>query len=224
MPTDPHTPLLTIARVAAREAHREMRASGASHYELGSFYKDMLTRRLWSSQSDLAKSLGVSESTVSRVIDLTRIPTEVVEAIGGARHISFRIGGLLLSAIDRIGAAVFVSRVREAVRMGYAAVDDILEFAVFDRIPKVTPTTARVRLARDKRSLRVEIPDLDELLPHLATLEACFLTALDMMSRRLTHERVMAGHIARSRLRAATSSPDGRTEKTKPPRKDLGRR
>ena len=136
---DPKNTLKPISnRVAARDAHRDMRANGASHYELGSFYKDMLTRRLWSSQSDLAKSLGVSESNVSRVIALTRIPTEVVEAMGGAQHISFRIGGLLLSAIDRMGAAVFASRVREAVRVGCAAVDDILEFAILDRIPEAT--------------------------------------------------------------------------------------
>jgi len=178
-----------------------MRANGASHYELGSFYKDMLTRRLWASQSDLAKSLGVSESNVSRVIALTRIPTEVVKAIGGAEHISFRIGELLLSAIDKIGAAIFVSRVREAVRVGYTAIDDILEFAVLDRIPEGTPTTVRVHLARDKRSLRVEISDLDQLLPHLSEVEALISRGFALFKADLSRRTTAAAESARRRLR-----------------------
>ncbi|MFX1695330.1 hypothetical protein [Paraburkholderia sp. A1RO-1] len=200
--TDPKTTSRTIPnRVTAIAVHTRMRENGSSHYELGFFYKAMLARRLWSSQSDLAKSLGVSESNLSKVIGLTRIPMEVVEAIGGPEHISFRIGELLLEAIDQFGDAMFVTRVREAVRVGYAAVDDILEFAVFDRIPRCTPNIVRVRLARDKRSLRVEIPDLDQLLPHLSKLEN-FLSGFFMMFKaELVGKKAAAAESVRRRLR-----------------------
>ena len=208
MVTDPKTTSKPISnRVAAKDAHKEMRNNGATHYDLGSFYKDMLSRRLGSSQSDLAKSLGVSESTVSRVIRLTRIPTEVVEAIGGAEQISIRIGGLLQIAIDKIGAVVFITRVREAVRAGYTTVDDILEFAVFDRIPEGAPTTVRVHLARDKRSIRVEIPDLGELLPHLSELEAFVSRAVNLWKGEVSRRKAEGAESARRRLRTAASSP-----------------
>jgi hypothetical protein len=176
-----------------------MRANGASHYELGFFYKAMLVRRLWSSQADLAKSLDVSGSSVSKVIALTRIPMEIVEALGGAECISFRIGELLLGAIDKIGQAMFILRVREAVRAGYTGVDDILEFAVFDRIPKRTPNMVQVRLARDKRSLRVEIPDLDQLLPHLSQLEDFILRAFAMFRADVGSRKAAAAESAQRR-------------------------
>lgn len=223
MITDPKATSKAIPnKVTARAVHKRMREKGASHYALGCFYKDMLTRRLWSSQSDLARSFGISKATVSKVIGLTRIPTEVVEAIGGGKHVSFRIGELLLSAIDKIGAAIFISRAREAVRAGLVAVDDILEFAVFDRIPKPTPSAVQVRLARDKRSLRVEVPDLDQLLPHLSDLEKFITRSFYFFKADVLSRPIAAAEGARRRLRMAAPSPKLETRNLHPHREAQG--
>lgn len=221
MITDPKTTSRPIPnRVTAIAVHTRMRADGASHYELGFFYKTMLKRRLWSSQSHLAESLGVSVSNVSRVMALTRIPKEVVEAVGGAEKISFRIGGLLLDAIDKTGEATFISRVREAVRAGYATVDDILEFAVLDRIPERTPNKVRVRLTRDKKSLRLNIPDLDCFLPNLSRLEAFISRCFIMFDAELANHTAAAVESARRRLRTDAPCPEVRTRNFKPPLED----
>ena len=188
-----------------------MRANSASHYELGLFYQAMLKRRLWSSHRDLAESFGVSRPNVSKAIALARIPSEVVNAIGGAEHISFRVGALLLDAIDQIGEALFIRRAREAVRVGFTAVDDILEFVVFDRIPQPAPNKIQVHLARDKKSLRVDIPDLDDLLPHLPRVEAFISTAFVMFKSALAADIAAAAVKAQRRLGTKTSGQKERT-------------
>jgi hypothetical protein len=202
---DPKANSKTIPnKVTAKAVHTKMRANGASPYELGLFYKALLRRGLWSSKSHLAESLGVSVSNVSKVVALTRIPAEVIDAIGGAKHISFRTGALLLDAIDQIGETVFIARVREAARLNCVSVDDILEFAVFDRIPEGTPNRVRVRLARDNKSLRVEIADLDRLLPHLLRLEMFISTSFILFEAGLAGDAAVSAASARRRLRKAT--------------------
>lgn len=223
MITAPQTTSKAIPnKVTARAVHKRMRGEGASHYALGCFYKDMLTRRLWSSQSDLARSLGISKSNVSKAIALTRIPVEVVEAIGGAKLVTFRISELLLSAIDRFGAAMFILRVREAVRAGFVALDDILEFAVFDRLPRPTPSAVRVRLARDKKSLRLDVPDLDQLLPHLAELEKSISNAFTLFKVNRSIRPIVAAESAQRRLRTAASRAKVGPQIIKPRREAQG--
>ncbi|MCG5077114.1 hypothetical protein [Paraburkholderia tagetis] len=194
-------------RVTAKAVHTRMRANHASHYELGLFYQAMLKRRLWSSQRDLAESLGVSRPNISKAVALTRIPMEVVHAVGGPEQISFRMGALLLDAIDKIGEAPFIRRVREAVRVGYAALDDILEFAVFDRIPRRTPSKIQVRLARNKKSLHVDIPDLEDLLPHLPRLEMFISSSFIIFKATLAAENAAAADSALRLLRTKTPGP-----------------
>lgn len=184
-----------------------MRENAASHYELGGFYSATLKKRLWPSQNQLAKSLGISVSSVSRAIALTRIPPEVIETLGGAEHISFRIGELLLGTIDQAGERVFIARVREAARLGYAGIDEFLEFVIFERMPECMPNKVRVRLTRDKRSLRVEIPDLDQLLPHLPQLEAFISRCFVMFEAELANHAPAALERARRRLRTNELSP-----------------
>ncbi|WP_434667652.1 hypothetical protein P5W99_35885 [Paraburkholderia sp. A3BS-1L] len=220
MITDPKiNPKPIPNRVTAKAVHARMRANGTSHYELGLFYQAMLKRRLWSSHRDLAESLGVSRPNISKAIAVARIPIAVVEVIGGAEHISFRIGALLLDAIDKIGEALFMRRAREAVRVGYVTVDDILEFAVFDRIPQRTPNKIQVRLARDKKSLRVEIPDLDDLLPHLPKVERFISTAFVMFKAALAEDITAAAEKTQRRLRTkAPGLEDGTGGDVKPRR------
>ena len=209
-------------RAIATSVHSRMRADGASHYELGLFYKAMLMKRLWSTHRDLAESLGVSRSNVSKAIALTRIPTEVVETLGGPKQISFRIGELLLDTIDKTGERVFINRARDAGRLGYTEIEEFFEFVVLDRIPKCIPNKVRVGLTRDKRSLRVQISNLDQLLPHLSQLETFISRCFIMFEAELASNTAATVERSRRRIRTDAPSSEVGTGNVKLRRQDQG--
>ncbi|WP_321955391.1 hypothetical protein [Paraburkholderia bannensis] len=66
----------------------------------------------------------------------------------------------MLDAIERLGEKVIVTRIRDAKKAGYREIDDLLEYVVADRLPEADLTPVRVRIGRDKQSLRVEMGDL----------------------------------------------------------------
>ncbi|MCX5544679.1 hypothetical protein M3A49_35330 [Paraburkholderia sp. CNPSo 3076] len=190
-------------RLTAKRIHAELQARDVSHFELGQFYRAMLAQQLWKSQRDMADFLVVSNANISRLIALTRIPDTVVVALGGRQRITFRVGELLLEMLDKLGEKEVSARAREASALGYGSVDDVLEFLVNNRKPVRTLSTVRVRLARDKQTLRVEIPQLGRLLPHLSKLESFLSTALLMFEATLESEAAAAKLTRYDQLRGA---------------------
>ncbi|HKR44051.1 MAG TPA: hypothetical protein VJU59_30975 [Paraburkholderia sp.] len=190
-------------QLTAKRIHAELQARDVSHFELGQFYRAMLAQRLWKSQRDMADFLVVSNANVSRLIALTRIPDTVIVALGGRQRITFRVGELLLEVLDKLGEKEVSARAREASALGYGSVDDVLEFLVSNRKPVRTLSTVRVRLARDKQTLRVEIPQLGRLLPHLSKLESFLSTALLMFEATLESEAAAAKLTRYDQLRGA---------------------
>jgi hypothetical protein len=176
-----------------------MRANTTPNYELGLFYRTLLRQRIWSSQRDIAKALGVSMSSVSRRMTLTHIPIDVVNALGGAENLSFRIGELLLDAIARAGEQTIVARARDATRLGYTVVDDVIEYVVADRIPEPNLTAIKVRLGRDKRTFRVEVRELSRFMPHVSRLEEWLCRAFLMFQATLVSETSIGAKETRDR-------------------------
>ncbi|HKR39632.1 MAG TPA: hypothetical protein VJU59_08120 [Paraburkholderia sp.] len=192
---------------SARAAHDEMRTNGRSNYELGLFYRNLISKRIWTTQKELASALRVSPTIVSRLISLTRIPADVVDAMG-TNSITYRTGQLLLRAIDSLGERVVVERALDARSAGYSAVDDLLEYVVADRLPEQDITMVRVRVGRDNRSLRVEVRDLSRLMPHLSRLAEWLSRAIAMFEASLITDVTVAAKVARDarahrRLQAA---------------------
>jgi hypothetical protein len=119
------------------------------------------------------------------MVNLARIPHEVVVALGGPKALTFRVGEIVLVAIDGAGEDKVVERAREAAKIGYRDMDDLLEYIVTDRVPQQTFSRVRVRLARDRKSLRVDLPRIEQLLPHLAALEDWLTSSLAMFEVKL---------------------------------------
>ncbi len=97
---------------------------------------------------------------MSRLFSLARISPAIPASLGGPSVITFRTGKLMLDAIERLGEKVIVTRIRDAKKAGYREIDDLLEYVVADRLPEADLTPVRVRIGRDKQSLRVEMGDL----------------------------------------------------------------
>jgi hypothetical protein len=179
-------------KATARSVHAVLRANGASNYELGLFFQALLRRQLWPSQTRLAESFDMSVKSVSRHVAVARLPIGVIEAFGDPRRVSWGVGDLLLSALDKLGESVVTARAKQAGALGYRAVDDILEFIVANRAPTAQQAKVSVRLARDKKTLRVEVPNMERLVPHLAKLESFLSTALLMFEANLSSEATSA--------------------------------
>ncbi|WP_322053131.1 hypothetical protein, partial [Paraburkholderia bannensis] len=206
------SPRLTslLDQTAARAMHEQIRANQCSKFELGVFYRSLLTSGVWMTQRDLAADLGVSAPIMSRLLSLARISPAIVASLGGASVITFRTGKLMLDAIERLGEKVIVTRIRDAKEAGYWEIDDLLEYVVADRLPDPELTPVRVRIGRDKQSLRVEMGDLSRFSGRFAELERWLSSSLAFFEATLIAERRSAAHDARtSRMhRARTRRSD----------------
>jgi hypothetical protein len=69
----------------------------------------------------------------------------------------------------------------EATSGGCRDIDDLLEYIVADRVPQQTFSRVRVRLARDRKSLQLDLPGIEQLLPHLPALEDWLTSSLSCL-------------------------------------------
>ncbi|WP_321817820.1 MULTISPECIES: hypothetical protein [unclassified Paraburkholderia] len=187
-----------LDQITARGMHDQIRANQCSNYELGVFYRSLLTSGVWTTQRDLAADLGVSTPILSRLLSLARISPIIVDALGGASAITFRTGKLILDAIERLGEKEIVTRIHDAKEAGFWELDDLLEYVVADRLPESDLTPVRVRIGRDKQSLRVEMGDLSRFTGSFAKLETWLSSALTLFEATLIAERRSDAHDARS--------------------------
>ena len=89
------------------EMDRENRArADLSPYELGRHYKLALEEKLWTSQSQLAAALGVTQGYVSQALALAELPEEVVNAFPSPLDIQVRWGLALSKRLKSDGARV----------------------------------------------------------------------------------------------------------------------
>lgn len=190
----------------ARTTHDELQASGASRYEIGVFYRAALSQQIWASQREMADALGVSTSGVSRFLALANIPVEVVEALGSPNDLTARVGELLLGALKLSGKSTLVRRAIDAKRLGYKETNELIEYIVSDRIPQQNVGKIRVRLARDKKSLRVELPELLRLVPHLSRLEEWLSASITSFEVSMLSQVAVSAMLTRE---ARRSKPDG---------------
>jgi len=100
------------------EMDRENRArADLSPWEQGLMYARALDSNLFSSQRQLAESIGVSQTTVSQAIVLAKIPQEVIDAFPNPLDIQFRWGSDLKQRMDLHKDAV-LSAAREITATG----------------------------------------------------------------------------------------------------------
>ncbi|RQN37299.1 hypothetical protein EHZ25_20340 [Paraburkholderia tropica] len=197
----------SLNKRTARSMHAQMQELDVSRYEVGRFYRGVLRQQIWPSQRDMANALGVSTSSVSRLIALARIPAEVVSALGSPNELSFRVGELVLGALKVSGERAVIERAMEAKRLGYQKVEERIEYIVSDRVPQQNVGGIRVRLARDKQSLRVEIPQLLRLMPHLSALEEWLSSSITFFEASVLSKVAVAAHDAHGARRSPLDRP-----------------
>jgi hypothetical protein len=194
--SSPHNLSYALDQTAARAFHNQIRSDQFTNYERGLFYHSLLRERIWTTQSGLATDLGVSKALVSRLLSLARLPSDVVDALGGPKTVTFRTARVLQHAIDTFGKNVIVSRIHEAKEAGCSELDDLLQYAVEERLPERECKRLRVRIGGDKQSLRVEIGDLSKFAGNLAELEEWLTSSLAFFEARLEAKRRIAAHEA----------------------------
>jgi ParB/RepB/Spo0J family partition protein len=70
-----------------------------SPYEAAKAYKYWLDSGIFKNQNELAEKLGITRSWVNKVLSLTKIPSEIVSAIGGPKNLSIKEGLELIKII-----------------------------------------------------------------------------------------------------------------------------
>lgn len=156
-------------RLIAIERHEGLRRAGASPIALGEFYREQLDRQLWPSQAKLAADLKVSKPLITRSIQASSLPNEVVTSFGGPCHVSYRTAGLAMKLIREIGREVVARRaltvpprspsakVISILSTGTVQTDDAIEFTL--------------SLGATGRYLRIDGPNIDRVVPHLPLIQ-----------------------------------------------------
>lgn len=192
-----HTQPDQLDQPTARAMHDQIRMNRCTNYELGLFYRSMLRKRIWIKQNELAADLGISRPIVSSLIALASISPDIVDALGGPSSITFRTGRIVCRAVERFGEDVIARRISDAKKAGYSELNDLLEYAVEDRLPENDFKPVRVRIARDKQSLRVEIGDLSRFSGNFRQLEEWLSSTIVLFEAGLAAQKRIAAHDAR---------------------------
>ncbi|MEW6346246.1 MAG: hypothetical protein RXR20_00770 [Paraburkholderia sp.] len=156
----------------------KMLAASCSPTELGRFYRYLLDRQLWASQTDLAKAFGLSNPMISRALGMARLPAEVIEAAGGEGKITFRLARGINALIGVIGIDTVV---HNAMKIGFdqrRSTADLLRALSTGQEQPRSALAATVMLDESGKFLRIESPYIAQLTAELPKLEALLQASL----------------------------------------------
>ncbi|OBR54059.1 hypothetical protein A6456_22305 [Paraburkholderia tropica] len=204
---------LISERAAALDDLRALKSRGASAYELGEFFRRLLSRGVWDSQASIAKAFDVSKSQVSKAIAMTKFPPELVSAFPDPRWITLRIADALSDAIRLQSAEAVVAKVMQAKIRGYTTPEDLIECICAPKMGASHSSEVTVRLTRNKDAFRIEVPRLDRYTHRIAKLQAVLASAFkafeESVQREIAHESMVWTQEARRRARLKNQSADG---------------
>ncbi|RQS45127.1 hypothetical protein [Burkholderia sp. Bp8986] len=156
-------------RLAVNEQHLELRRVGAPPVVLGRFYRELLDRKLWPTQAQLAAALSVSKAIVTRSIQASLLPPEVIESFGGPDHVSFRAAEFATRLIRKIGSEV-VARRALTVPPGAAPVN--VKSILCTGVAQAKDDFAlRLSPGATGRYIRIDSPNIQRVIPHLSLLQ-----------------------------------------------------
>lgn len=162
---------LEIRRARSSSYHRSLRSDPATApADFGGFYRRLLQTGVWSSQRALAAALTVSSSHVSRCISIKRLPEIVLEAFGGARYVSFRLGRELLKLTREIESSDLRKRAVKAKGLQLVDPDEILQFLRSGDGPGRRNARLSISVDRSGKVVRIEGPDVEKLARNLGVL------------------------------------------------------
>lgn len=175
-------------QAGAQNLFRGLLASQASLYDRGTFFKAALLKGIWESRSAMALSLGVHKSQISRAIGIVDLPNEVVQCFGNPDRVTRSVAGALATSIKSFGAETITERAIKAQRLGYSEINDLLEFVRTGRVASHESGRVVVRLTRDRKAFRVEIPHLARYESRLPRLEFVIASAFSAFERAIQRE------------------------------------
>ena len=162
---------LEIRRARSSRVHSGLRSDPATApADLGNFYRGELQEGVWPSQRALAAALSVSDSQVSRCISIARLPKIVLEAFGGARYVSFKLGKELSKLTREIESYDLRKRAAKVKGLQLVDPDAILQFLRSGDGPDRKNARLSISVDRSGKVVRIEGPDVEKLTRNLGVL------------------------------------------------------
>jgi hypothetical protein len=158
-------------RQKAIDVHVKLRDSSCTPAALGRLYIDILKQCLWPSQAELAKSLGVSTSILSRSMAIARLPNEITSLIGGPEKITFRLGKRIDDLIEELGIEAVVRNAANLRPNRSRSTHDLLAALANGGDPLLSGQPIRVSLDKSNRFIRIESPYISDIAAHLTVIE-----------------------------------------------------
>lgn len=158
-------------RQNAIHVHATLPDSSCTPAELGRFYIDILKRRLWASQTELAKSLGVSTSILSRSMAIARLPNEIISLAGGPEKITFRLGRRINDLIEELGIEAVVRNAANVRPNRSRSTHDLLAALENGGVPPLPGQPISVSLDKSNGFIRIESPYISDIAAHLTLIE-----------------------------------------------------
>ncbi|EDT40989.1 conserved hypothetical protein [Burkholderia ambifaria MEX-5] len=163
-------------RAAAIARHEDLRGAGSPPVVLGKFYRDQLDRQLWPSQATLAADFNVSKAIVTRSIQASLLPPEVVAAFGGPRQVSYRTAEIATKLIGEVGKDLVMRRALTVpANIAPSKVISILSTGVVHAEDSVE---LRLSLGANGKHLRIDAPHINLVVPHIPLLQDLLNTLL----------------------------------------------
>jgi ubiquinone biosynthesis protein UbiJ len=158
-------------RQKAIDVHVKLRDSSCTPAALGRLYIDILKQCLWPSQAELAKSLGVSTSILSRSMAIARLPNEITSLIGGPEKITFRLGKRIDDLIEELGIEAVVRNAANLRPNRSRSTHDLLAALENGGDPPLSGQPIRVSLDKSNSFIRIESPYISDIAAHLTVIE-----------------------------------------------------
>lgn len=163
-------------RSAAIARHEGLRGAGSPPVVLGTFYREQLDRQLWPSQATMAVDFNVSKAIVTRSIQASLLPPEVIASFGGPCQVSYRTAEIATKLIREVGADLVTRRALTVpANMAVSKVISILSTGIVQAADGIE---LRLSLGANGRYLRIDAPHIDLVVPHLPLLQDLLNTLL----------------------------------------------
>ncbi|SIT34861.1 hypothetical protein BN2475_10017 [Paraburkholderia ribeironis] len=182
--------------------HRRLKEENAPILKMGRFYLSMVERNLWPSQTAMAFELGVSIFQISRTIAAARLPESVV-GLFASKSLSFADVATLRKLVKEVGEAEVVERSKSV--SPDAPTREI--FSILTSGKASLRNGVRISRVRGQNYLRLDVPNIEEIAPHIQKLEQMLNLLLLAGGTSDWADRSMPGEKSTARTQSAAGNP-----------------
>ncbi|MEX3991346.1 hypothetical protein AB4Y35_11255 [Paraburkholderia sp. EG286A] len=163
---------LEIRRARSSSDHRRLRSNPATTpWDLGDNYRRWLQTGVWPSQRALAAALSVSGSHVSRCISIALLPKLVLDALGGKKYVSFKLGKELSKLVREIEPYDLKKHALKVRGLKLVDPNEILQVLRSGDGPGRRNARLLISADRSGKVIRIEGPDVEKLTRNLGVVK-----------------------------------------------------